>query len=58
MKIEGFDFDNSPVTLARHADRIRTAKAVMTTTNGTNLLIKLQKNSNRVLIGSLLNLTP
>lgn len=57
MKIEGFDFDNSPVALARHADRIRTAKGVMTTTNGTNLLIKLQKNSNRVLIGSLLNLT-
>jgi len=24
-----FRFDNSPVTLARHADRIRTAKAVM-----------------------------
>jgi len=57
IRIEGFDFDNSPSTLARHADRIRTAKAVMTTTNGTNLLIKLQKNSNRVLIGSLLNLT-
>jgi len=57
IKIDGFDFDNSPVALARHADRIRTAKGVMTTTNGTNLLIKLQKNSNRVLIGSLLNLT-
>lgn len=57
IKIDGFDFDNSPVSLVKHADQIPDARAIMTTTNGTNLLIKLQNTTTRILVGSLLNLS-
>lgn len=57
IKIDGFDFDNSPVSLVKHADQITDARAIMTTTNGTNLLIKLQNTTMRILVGSLLNLS-
>jgi len=57
IKIDGFDFDNSPVSLVKHADQITDARAIMTTTNGTNLLIKLQNTTTRILVGSLLNLS-
>jgi len=57
IKIDGFDFDNSPVSLVEHADQIQGARAVMTTTNGTNLIIKLWNSTTRTLVGSLLNLS-
>jgi len=57
IKIDGFDFDNSPVSLVKHADQLTDARAIMTTTNGTNLLIKLQNTTTRILVGSLLNLS-
>lgn len=57
IKIDGFDFDNSPVSIGRHDVQMQGARAVMTTTNGTNLIIKLQNTTTRILIGSLLNLS-
>src|SRR4051794_30471183 len=52
--IEGFDFGNSPAELRRQppADTL-----VMTTTNGTKLLLSAASRCDRVLVGSLLNLS-
>jgi 2-phosphosulfolactate phosphatase len=51
--IEGFDFGNSPRELAREpaADTL-----VLTTTNGTRLLVDAAARFEQVLVGSLLNL--
>src|SRR3954464_9338961 len=52
--IEGFDFGNSPSELRSQppADTL-----VMTTTNGTKLLVSASARCDRVLVGSLLNLS-
>lgn len=54
VRIDGFDFGNSPAELRASppADTL-----VMTTTNGTKLLIAAAARCERVLVGSLLNLS-
>jgi 2-phosphosulfolactate phosphatase len=54
VRIEGFDFGNSPAELRAvpPADTL-----VMTTTNGTKLLLSAASRCERVLVGSLLNLS-
>src|SRR3954454_5638311 len=54
VRIDGFDFGNSPAELRSQppADTL-----VMTTTNGTKLLVSASARCDRVLVGSLLNLS-
>lgn len=54
VRIEGFDFGNSPAELRSQppADTL-----VLTTTNGTKLLLAATARCERVLVGSLLNLS-
>lgn len=54
VRIDGFDFGNSPAELraAPPADTL-----VLTTTNGTKLLLAAASRCERVLVGSLLNLS-
>jgi phosphosulfolactate phosphohydrolase-like enzyme len=54
VRIEGFDFGNSPaeIAAAEPADTL-----VLTTTNGTRLLLAAAARCERVLVGSLLNLS-
>ena len=54
LRIEGFDFGNSPAEIrsAPPADTL-----VLTTTNGTKLLLAAAARCERVLVGSLLNLS-
>jgi 2-phosphosulfolactate phosphatase len=51
--IEGFDFGNSPAELAGEP---AAETLVLTTTNGTRLLVSAAARFERVLVGSLLNL--
>jgi 2-phosphosulfolactate phosphatase len=51
--IEGFDFGNSPRELEGTA---ATATLILTTTNGTRLLVAAAERFERVYVGSLLNL--
>src|SRR3954454_24445614 len=54
VRIEGFDFGNSPAEIRAEppADTL-----VLTTTNGTKLLVSASARCDRVLVGSLLNLS-
>lgn len=52
IKIEGFDFGNSPFEFS--ADKVKDKTIVMTTTNGT-IAIKATEGAHRTLIGSFLN---
>jgi 2-phosphosulfolactate phosphatase len=54
VKIEGFDFGNSPREFADGAPKGDTL--VLTTTNGTRLLLAAASRCETVLVGSLLNL--
>jgi 2-phosphosulfolactate phosphatase len=54
VKIDGFDFGNSPREFANGAPRGSTL--VLTTTNGTRLLLAAASRCETVLVGSLLNL--
>ena len=54
VKIEGFDFGNSPRDFANGAPNGSTL--VLTTTNGTRLLLAAAERCETVLVGSLLNL--
>jgi 2-phosphosulfolactate phosphatase len=54
VRIEGFDFGNSPAEI-RAAPPAETL--VLTTTNGTKLLLAAASRCERVLVGSLLNLS-
>jgi len=54
VKIEGFDFGNSPREFANGAPKGSTL--VLTTTNGTRLLLAAASRCETVLVGSLLNL--
>jgi 2-phosphosulfolactate phosphatase len=54
VRIEGFDFGNSPAEI-RSAPPAETL--VLTTTNGTKLLVAAAARCERVLVGSLLNLS-
>ncbi len=54
VRIEGFDFGNSPAEIAS-APPAETL--VLTTTNGTKLLLAAAARCERVLVGSLLNLS-
>ncbi|HEV3404752.1 MAG TPA: 2-phosphosulfolactate phosphatase [Gaiellaceae bacterium] len=54
VKIEGFDFGNSPREFANGAPNGSTL--VLTTTNGTRLLLAAAARCETVLVGSLLNL--
>ncbi len=54
VRIEGFDFGNSPAEI-RAAPPAETL--VLTTTNGTRLLLAAAARCERVLVGSLLNLS-
>lgn len=54
LRIEGFDFGNSPAEI-RSAPPAETL--VLTTTNGTKLLLAAAARCERVLVGSLLNLS-
>jgi 2-phosphosulfolactate phosphatase len=54
VKIDGFDFGNSPREFANGAPRGSTL--VLTTTNGTRLLLAAASRCDTVLVGSLLNL--
>ena len=54
VRIEGFDFGNSPAEI-RGAPPAETL--VLTTTNGTRLLLAAAARCERVLVGSLLNLS-
>jgi 2-phosphosulfolactate phosphatase len=51
--IEGFDFGNSPAELEREA---AAETLILTTTNGTRLLVAAAERFERVYVGSLLNL--
>jgi 2-phosphosulfolactate phosphatase len=51
--IEGFDFGNSPREVA---DKAQTPTLILTTTNGTRLLVSAAERFERVYVGSLLNL--
>jgi 2-phosphosulfolactate phosphatase len=53
VRIEGFDFGNSPAELLA---RPPAATLVLTTTNGTRLLLSAAARCDRVYVGSLLNL--
>ncbi|WP_018963501.1 2-phosphosulfolactate phosphatase [Coprothermobacter platensis] len=57
LKIEGFDFDNSPTEIIANLGHINGRDAILTTTNGTKLLAKLQAITQTVLIGSFLNIS-
>jgi 2-phosphosulfolactate phosphatase len=52
-RIEGFDFGNSPRELAGEP---ATSTLILTTTNGTRLLVSAAERFERVYVGSLLNL--
>jgi 2-phosphosulfolactate phosphatase len=54
VRIEGFDFGNSPAELRSHPPG---GTLVLTTTNGTKLLLAAAERCERVLVGSLLNLS-
>jgi 2-phosphosulfolactate phosphatase len=54
VRIDGFDFGNSPREFADGAPRGKTL--VLTTTNGTRLLLAASSRCDTVLVGSLLNL--
>ena len=53
VRIEGFDFGNSPAELL---ERPPADTLVLTTTNGTRLLLSAASRCERVYVGSLLNL--
>ncbi len=53
VRIEGFDFGNSPAELLTRAPA---ETLVLTTTNGTRLLLSAASRCETVLVGSLLNL--
>ncbi|KYZ75563.1 hypothetical protein AXX12_12705 [Anaerosporomusa subterranea] len=52
IKIEGFDFGNSPFDFS--IDKVKNQIIIMTTTNGTNA-IKATKEAYLTLIGSFIN---
>jgi 2-phosphosulfolactate phosphatase len=54
VKIDGFDFGNSPAEIRSHPAG---ETLVLTTTNGTKLLLAAAARCDRVLVGSLLNLS-
>ncbi len=54
VRIDGFDFGNSPAELR---SRPPAETLVLTTTNGTRLLLAAAARCERVLVGSLLNLS-
>jgi 2-phosphosulfolactate phosphatase len=54
VRIEGFDFGNSPAEIRSQPPA---ETLVMTTTNGTKLLLAAAERCDRVLVGSLLNLS-
>ncbi len=54
VRIDGFDFGNSPSEFANGARR--GSALVLTTTNGTRLLLAASSRCDTVLVGSLLNL--
>jgi 2-phosphosulfolactate phosphatase len=54
VRIDGFDFGNSPAEIAASAPA---DTLVLTTTNGTRLLLAAAARCERVLVGSLLNLS-
>jgi len=54
VRIDGFDFGNSPREFTEPAAET----LVLTTTNGTRLLLAAAERFDLVLVGSLLNLTP
>jgi 2-phosphosulfolactate phosphatase len=54
VRIEGFDFGNSPREFV--AAELGSSRLVMTTTNGTRLLLAAAARCETVLVGSLLNL--
>jgi len=53
VRIDGFDLGNSPAEVAAEA---RAGRLVLSTTNGTRLLVAAAEHSGRVLVGSLANL--
>lgn len=53
VRIEGFDLGNSPAEVAAEP---RFGRLVLSTTNGTRLLVAAADRSERVLVGSLANL--
>ena len=52
LKIEGFDFSNSPLEYT--SDKVKDKTVVITTTNGTRAIQGASK-ANRIFIGSMLN---
>ncbi|NPV88945.1 2-phosphosulfolactate phosphatase [Coprothermobacteraceae bacterium] len=57
LKIEGFDFDNSPTEVLANLPSVKDRRAVMTTTNGTRLIKKLNGSVGPVLVGALVNMS-
>lgn len=59
VKIDGFDYGNSPRELASGSDPstvVRRSRLVLTTTNGTRLVLAAAERCEEVLVASLLNL--
>lgn len=54
MKVEGFDFGNSPFSFM--GDNIKNAKIALTTTNGTRA-IKACANADKLVVGAFVNLS-
>ena len=54
--IAGFDFDNSPLALLRHKDKLKGRAGVHSTSNGTKLVKLLTSLGGVVLAGSFLNM--
>ncbi len=57
LKIEGFDYGNSPVEFIKNADQIRKKTVVLTTTNGAKAIQKVNQKGDVIAL-SLLNLDP
>jgi 2-phosphosulfolactate phosphatase len=55
LKIEGFDYGNSPVEFIKNADQLRKKSVILTTTNGAKAIQKANKHGDVIAL-SLLNL--
>jgi len=55
LKIEGFDYGNSPVEFIKNADQLRKKSVMLTTTNGAKAIQKVNKHGDVIAL-SLLNL--
>jgi 2-phosphosulfolactate phosphatase len=56
VRIDGFDYGNSPREFVKGSDPLSTTTLVLTTTNGTRLLLAAAARCDEVLVASLLNL--